>query len=164
MSLWVHRTWTHYQLISWDWLYWFLSLGTVSAPPFRMPSYQHTPSTVDGFCCHTPAIHTDQSMESKTMHAKRLLGHRFVDLRLLNHIGPVSISSSPLDIRWPRHFTFLSCFVMNEVSGKRCFPESSSKTQQQQQKKDSQAYFPSHLIALNFPVVTWRNSKSYFIH
>lgn len=88
------------------------------------------------------------------MHAKRLLGHRFVDLRLLNHIGPVSISSSPLDIRWPRHFTFLSCFVMNEVSGKRCFPESSSKTQQQQQKKDSQAYFPSHLIALNFPVVT----------
>lgn len=75
------------------------------------------------------------------MHAKRLLGHRFVDLHLLNHIGPVSISSSPLDIRWPRHFTFLSCSVMNEVSGKRCFPESSSNTQHQQKKDCQSAIF-----------------------
>lgn len=33
-----------------------------------------------------------------------------------------------LDIRWPCHFTFLSSFMMNEVSGARCFLESSSKT------------------------------------
>lgn len=37
-------------------------------------------------------------------------------------------SSSSLDIRWPCHFIFLSCSMMNEVSGVRCFLEPSPRT------------------------------------
>lgn len=37
-------------------------------------------------------------------------------------------NSSSLNIRWPCHFIFRSCFMMNEVSGARCFLESSSRT------------------------------------
>lgn len=142
MSIWAHRSWTHYQLISLDWVLYIDSFHRVQYPHSPLGCLPINKRTVDRFCCHTPDIHTDQSIGSKTMHAKRLLANRFVDLRLLNHIGPVSISSSPLDIRWPRHFTFLSCSVMNEVSGTRCFPESSSKTQQQQQKKTVSHIFP----------------------
>lgn len=116
-------------------------------------SFQQTPSSVDHFHCPTPNIHTDQSMWSEALHTKRILGQGFVELRLLNHIGLVSISSSSLDIRWPRHFTFLSCSMMNEVSGTRCFLESSTKTpcSSSKKKKDChQAYFPLHVIALFF--------------
>lgn len=124
MSLWAWRTWTHYQLISLDWVYWFLSTAySICAYPFENGIHflLTNASLVDHFRCPTPNIRTDQSVWSEALHTKRILGHSFVELRLLNHIGLVSISSSSLDMRWPRHFTFLSCSMMNEVSGTRCF-------------------------------------------
>lgn len=53
-------------------------------------------------------------------------GH--AELCLLNHIVLVFPTPSSVDIRWPCHFIFLSCCMMNEVSGTRCFLESSSRT------------------------------------
>lgn len=41
------------------------------------------------------------------------------------------------NIRWPSHFVFLSCSMMNEVSGARCFLVSSSRTSEARLKSDS---------------------------
>lgn len=149
MSLWAY---VHALIISWlaqiEYIDSFLR-RTVSAhtpSKMRFASFQQTPSSADHFRCPTPNIHTDQSMWSEALHTKRILGHSFVELRLLNHIGLVSISSSSLDIRWPRHFTFLSCSMMNEVSGTRWFLESMQQQQQQQKKKKKKPLVISHIF------------------
>lgn len=89
---------------------------------------------------------------------KRVAGHRFLDLRLLNHIGLFSFSSSSLDIRWPHHFTFLSSSVTNEVSGTRCFLESSSKTPCSNSKQKGLSLnhisLPIYFIFVNFQWVS----------
>lgn len=114
MSFWARCKLTHYQLIGSDWVYWLLFTAySTGTDPFENAISFHFLSTNAQLSWSFPLphtnIHTDQSMWREALHTKRILGVSFVERRLLNHIGLVSINSSSLDIRWPPsfHMSFL---------------------------------------------------------
>lgn len=87
------------------------TLPSITHPPFLVwkMAFSHTQSTLN-------------SEWGRILHAVRNRA------TVLNHIVIVFPTPSSVDIRWPCHFKFLSRSMMNEVSGTRCFLESSSRT------------------------------------
>lgn len=178
MSLWVWCTWTHYPLISSDWVYWFLFAAyNICTSPFQ--NGIHFLSTSAQCIWSFPLLHTQRTYWSVHVEPafayRENSGLRFAELRLLNHIGPVSIRSSSLNIRWPRHFTFF--FLLYDEWGVRhkmlsgIFIQGSMQQQQQRKRKNRpchQPYFPLHVRAffffLSLQSQTGRDRKVYLIY
>lgn len=82
----------------------------------------------DHFLWHTLSARSDYSEWLGALHTERIMCRRLCSVPSAEPYCTCLLLPFPLDIRWPCHFTFLSFAVMNEVSGARCFLESSSKT------------------------------------